>query len=436
VTRGTISTGRGPTSTGRGASVGGESGGGGGGGGGGSANYIYVTETDLQNANTTAFSGQYNDLINGTGRSAAVADATSFQHVTDDNGNNQFEGDTNNRHDYNAALDMSEKARDSALAYWFRDANGEGNADAYARTAVDSIYEWFLDDTDYMEPIADVPGDPGTIRVDIWLPSFFYAAALVAGHPRWGTYDGDTPWKGGSVAGAEEAFAEWIRDYMYSGNYGGGESHRDELDDGFVWKNNRNGFWCNTELAGAVYLGRDSDVQTMKDFYKVQALQPSEGQRHWTTWDDYTVSNSEAFPEAEMDRDDDYQYCSYHELGLAYCCRVVEAYDGTDLWNFTAPNDPTNNATLKRGLNWSTLQAGTKDRDNWNDPTNQNGTQGSNGTPFPTSDVEQGATLYELGYTQWGDSAYLDVVQNADGISRPHWDSRILGPIAVTHATP
>jgi hypothetical protein len=357
---------------------------------------------------TEPFAAGYEDLV---GRADDALDVPLQSVVDDDNDNygpHRFEADTNDRADYRAGLGMSAAARDCALVYRF---TGEAE---YAERVVDILHHWFLADATYMEPNSVIPNASGAIRQHIWVPSFVYAAAFVRDHPHWDTYDGSRPWDDGQSAGAEAAFGQWLVDW-----------HDTFPDSRPEWcpTNNRWAWRIANKAAVAAYLGNGSLMELAKRMYTAEAETtcPDGSTEKPRPWDDYvSVSEDTGYFNAERGRENAFQYTGYNLLGHAMCCTAFDVWDGTDLWNFNAPTDPTPGSTLWKAFNWYLPYVRNTSTWQWNQ------------TGISDGDIEQAAAAYELAYARWND--FEEGIDSPDRIGvRPHTDRRILGPITLTH---
>ena len=389
------------------------------------SNYVFVTDSELQtqqervDAGESPWSKAHKQLIND----ADAALGASLRSVTDDDGNHSFKSGTPGieRHDYKAAIDMSEYARDCALAYWFT------NEDRYAERAVEVIHHWCLADSTYMKPTVNVVSSSSTIVQHITIPAFMYAASLVAGHSAWGSYDGTRPWDGGDSGDAESAFRQWVADRQDTF-----VETRPYKDSGDLCEYNNKWSWRIADrAASAAYLQDDEMMETAKCMWKGQCAVCNDGkQRPWNdfvnNYRDSRAYDGTADPannglfKHELHRSDGMGYTAYNFKAHLMALLVFERFDGTDLYDYNAPYDNKSGSTLWKALNWFDDYLQNIAAWEWDDGSVAN------------RDIEEGASTYELAYAHWGE--FRGAIDRPDSIGgRPHYDSRLLGHVTLTH---
>ncbi|MFB6372910.1 MAG: alginate lyase family protein, partial [Bradymonadaceae bacterium] len=280
-----------------------------------------------------------------------IADADSAvggprQSVQADDNDPNF-ADENGRHDYRAAIQMSEAARDCAIAFWFT------GGDAYASCAVEILHHWTLDGDTYMKPTVDIEKNSTTIEQQITIPAFMYAASFVRGHSAWEAYDGSEPWENGSASDAEAAFQEWVRD-----------RHRtfESTRPSFCEYNNKWAWRITDRAATGAYLQNDTYVKQAREMYRTQrATTCPDGSTRLRPWNDFrngdgphAYGNSaepdkNAYFNHELSRSTAFGYTAYNLKAFALAATVFDAYDGSDLWGFNAPETTTVAPRYTRG---------------------------------------------------------------------------------------
>jgi hypothetical protein len=379
-------------------------------------NYVFVTEEELRAQQQLVEDGREPWK---SAHDNLVADAdryldTTLRSVTDENGSHYFNGD-DYAHDYPAAIDMSEWARDCALAYWF---TGE---DRYARRAVEVIHHWCLKDSTYMHPTVEIEGKSGSIEQFITIPAFAYAASLLRGHPAWDDYDGSRPWDGGSSDGAEAAFQRWVADR--------GETYVESRPN-YCVSNNKWAWRITDRAVTAAYLQDDAKMDEAKCMWKGKCATCDGKNRPWNdfvnNYRDSRASDGTADPDnnglfkAELNRNAGFTYSAYNLKALTLALAVFERYDGTELYDYNAPSDNKSGSTLGKAFEWMDDYTQDTGAWKWNDGVNIDGTA-----------VEESTSAFELAYAYWGD--FDGAVESPDKVSRPHYDSRLLGHVTLTH---
>ena len=389
-----------------------------------SESYVFVdgdtldTQKQRVNNGEEQFVTAYNTLVDDANTALSVG----LKSVTDDGGGHEFTADTNGRHDYMAAIDMSGSARDCGLAYWF---TGD---DDYAKKVVDIVHHWCLGDSTYMTPTTDVANNAATIEQHITIPAFMYAASFVRDHPRWDAYDGTRPWDGGTSADAEAAFARWVEDRY--------DTFPDSQP-GYCEYNNKWAWRIVDRAASGAYLQNDAYVAKAKTMWQARdEITCPDGSTRLRPWHDYKNQRrdgraydgsadpaNDALFQHELNRSNGFHYSQYNLKALAIGLLVFEAYDGTTLWGFNAPQDDYSGSSLRKAFNWMAPYVRDTAAWRWDD------------AGIPSSDVEAAASVFELAHRHWG--RYNGVLDDPDGVGgRPHHERRLLGPVTLTHGSP
>ena len=382
-----------------------------------SDNYVFLTadeiETQKQRVNDgrEPWASAYDDLISD----ANSALSASLKSVADTDKSHYFWGD-DYESDYPMAIDMSEWARDCALAYKF---TGE---DKYAERAVEIIHYWCLSDSTYMEPTVDIRNKSGSIEQHITIPAFMYAASLVRGHYAWDNYDGSRPWDGGSSANAEAAFQQWVADRADT---------YEESRPGYCVKNNKWAWRIADRAVTAAYLQDDAQIEKAKQMWQGQTELCDGTPRPWSdfvnnykdgrAYDGTADPNNNGLFRMELKRNLGFAYSDFNLKALMMSLLVFERYDGTSLYDFNAPTDNNSGSTLWKALNW--YDDYVRDTSAWQ--------WDSSGSPSKT-DIRGAAATFELAQAHWGD--FAGARDNPDRIGgRPHYDYRLLGHLTLTH---
>jgi hypothetical protein len=294
-------------------------------------------------------------------------------------------GLSDSRHDYRVAITMSEAVRDTGLAFWF---TGDSR---YARTCIDLIDHWCLDEETRMKPNAE---SVGGVNIEQWItiPAFWYGASFVRGHPYWTDGSGDR----------EAAFRQWVRDYIASIAPPGYDQQNN------IWA------WRIQTIAGAgSYLDDDDLFERGLEMW--QSGRP---------WADYNTGDDprrgpRGSLQLELARDDGFTYQVYGTKALTMTAEIARTH-GIDLYGYNAPTDPASGSTLRKIYEF--MLPFVTDPSSWKWGT---GTDG-----VTDADRMEIASVYELAYSQWQDPDYLDVVRR---YGRPAYDARILGHVTLTH---
>ncbi|MFB6151437.1 MAG: alginate lyase family protein [Haloarculaceae archaeon] len=380
-----------------------------------STNYVFVTESEIETRRQRAENGTdpwktaYDNLVSD----ADKAMSASLRSVTDD-GDHEFKRDSD-RHDYGAAIDMSEWARDCAMAYQYT------GKDKYAERAVEIIHHWCLGGDTYMVPTVNIVNNRTTIEQHITIPALVYAAALVRGHPAWDSYGGKRPWDGGDSGDAESAFAQWVSDRHDT--FASSRPGWCEYNNKWAWR-------IADRAASAAYLGDDAKVDTAKCMWKGQCASCDGKERPWNdfvnNYRDSRAYDGSANPRKnglfkhEIHRSTAFGYSAYNLKAMTLSLLVFKRYDGTNLYDYNAPSDNKTGSSLWKAFNW--LEEYTEDTSAWK----------WDDDPVSRSAVEGATTAYELAYAHWGD--FEGALKDPDKIGgRPYYDGRVLGHLTLTH---
>lgn len=382
-----------------------------------STNYVFVTDSELETQKERAEAGRepwasaYDNLISD----AESALGGSLSSVTDDDGDHSLASE-NGRHDYRAAIEMSERARDCALAYRFT------GKERFAERAVEVIHHWCLNDGTYMTPTVDIEKNAVTIEQHITIPGFIYAAALVRGHSAWDDYDGTCPWKGADAGDAEAAFAQWVRDRHDT--FVPSQPSYCEFNNKWAWR-------ITDRAASAAYLQDVKKMERAKCMWRAECLTCDDGKpRPWSDFvNNYKNSrsysgssdpNENALFKQELSRSTAFIYTAFNLKALTMPLLVFERYDGTSLYGFNAPTDNKDGSSLWKAYNW--FEDYVQDTSAWK----------WNSGNLNARSVEEATSAFEHAYAHWGD--FAGAINNPDKTgSRPHYDSQLLGHVTLTH---
>ncbi len=295
---------------------------------------------------------------------------------------NRFATDAD-RTDYSNALQMSHAIRDLGMAYAF---TGD---DRYAQKAISLLDHWCLDPETAMYPSGRNHGEAYfSIEIYITIPTMIYGASFLSGHEAWA-----------ETHGGEAAFRAWV------------EAFRQDLEAGReqnrytgVVKNNIFAWWIFSRATAAAYLDDRDALDTAFDDWRSGAL------------DQIT---EDGLLEYERQREDGLQYSMYGLKALTMTAEIARHYD-EDLYDYRTADVPETSA-LKRAFTYYARYVASSDGWEWG--------IGDNG--YTKDEQEEGASVYELAYSQWSDDAYLDAV---NAVGRPVFDRRILGWTSLTHA--
>jgi hypothetical protein len=397
----------------------------------GGENYVFVTEAELQRQQSRVDAGRepwktaYDQLVEAADRALEM----DLQSVTGDDGSHAFDmGDGTDYRDYHVAIPMSNGARDCGLAYWF---TGE---DRYAERVVEILHHWTLAPETYMRPTLNETGYPLSIEQHITIPAFCYGASFVRGHEAWDDYEPTMAWKGERADSTEAAFATWVDTRLRTFTqvrHSSAIRNRCGYNNVWAWR-------IADRAATAAYLGKDPALELAKDMYRAEAETIcADGTEILRPWADFRNSDAahayngdpnpaeNGYFTRELDRTEAFHYTQYNLKALASALTVIQRYDGTDLWEFNAPQDQYDGSSLWKAFNWLEEYVRNSGAWAWNAPWK----------PISASNVEAAATTYELAYAQWGD--FYDVLVDSEKIDgRPYRDGKLLGPVTLTHGAP
>ncbi|WP_276246375.1 alginate lyase family protein [Haladaptatus sp. YSMS36] len=294
----------------------------------------------------------------------------------------QFATSGADRGDYLLAMTTSHAIRDLGLAYAFTE------DDRYAEQAVALLDHWCLNSRTGMVPSGRNNGEAYfSIELHITIPAMIYGASFVSGHPAWEAVDG-----------GEATFREWVRAYLDDMNAGRGLDRYTG-----VIRNNIYAWWILARAVAAAYLG---DQNTLRIAFR--------------DWREYAVEQLQAngILEYERQRDDGLSYSLYGLKALALTAELARHYD-EDLYEFRTKGGTE--SALKQAFAFYARFVASSDGWAWG--------LGEDG--YTDTEREEGASVYELAYSQWADDAYLDAIES---VGRPVNDRRILGWTTLTHA--
>lgn len=355
--------------------------------------YVYVSRTALEAIRSKVEQGVDPWATAFEGLRSAASDALSLDPVSVvDDGAPKWDdphrfGISESRHDYRAAMTMSDAVRATGLAFWL---TGD---DAYARKCIDLVDHWCLAPETRMVPNAEPASGGVSIEQWITMPALWYGASLVRGHPYW--TDGGTD--------REAAFEQWVRDYVAS-----------IPDPGYDQRNNIWAWRIQTIAGAGSYLDDDEIFDRGIEMW-----------RNRRPWRDYNTGNrSKSRPrgslQLELNRDDGLAYHVYGVKALTMTA-VIARQHGIDLYSYNAPTDPEQGSTLRKMYDFMLPYV--------KDPSSWKWGKGSNG--LTNTEKENIVSVYELAYSEWEDPAYLDVIEQ---YGRPAYDSYVLGHVTLTHA--
>ena len=356
---------------------------------GGSAgeNFVFTNATELRTIGKCALAGD-EPWASAWRKVKANADAVvdnGLQSVTDDGGGHEFRLDRNDRHDYRTAIRVGDWVRNLALAHFV---TGE---DRYAEQAIDQIHRWFLDPDSYQAPVGS--GRYG-VEQYITIPKFLTGAAILRGHPHWGTKGSGTPWNGGSADSAEDALAEWAVEWA-------GNLKEPNPNNIYVWLQ-------VARAAAHAYAGNDSGFRRAVENYKSRDA--------WRNYRDPSENLTGAFM-SELNRDNGYRYQLYRMKAHVMFCEIARQ-KGLDLYGFNAPTDSGSGSSLKRSFDFMVPYL--KNPGSWR--------WGMGSRDWDRT--HEGPGVYEVAYSHWQEPEYLDVVRIP---GRPVDDGRLLEWVTFTH---
>jgi len=181
-------------------------------------------------------------------------------------------------------------------------------------------------------------------------------------------------------------------------------------------------------------------MQTAKAMWRGEAEQcPNHSVEH-RPWHDFVNNyrDSRAYEDGadptenglfkrELNRETPFGYTGFNLKALIHTPVIVERYDGTDLYSYTAPTDRKDGSTLWKAFNW--FADWRRDVDAWE-------RRGFNEESSVSQvDVRRSRLPYELAYAHWGD--FEAATKNPDRVGgRPYFDRRVLGHVTLTHGAP
>lgn len=295
------------------------------------------------------------------------------------NDSNKF-GTTDTRVDYIAALHMADWTRNLGLAYVF------SGSDRYAHKAIDFLHKWFIDSDTRMYPSARNFGETYlSIELHITIPPMIYAASLVSGHPYW-SEKGSNP---------ESKLDQWVADYL------------DDLEQGDdrkayrgIINNNIYDWWIVARATAAAFLDDRNALESAFDDWKSHAFE-------------------------QLEKRGTLKYERHRENGLLYSLYGIKAitltaeiarHHGVNLYDYKLDDERVLRKIFDHHVQYL------------HDPSKWKWGTGPEG--FGPKEREEGASVYELAYSFWEDSDYLDVIKIG---GRPVYDRWMLGWTTLTH---
>jgi len=291
--------------------------------------------------------------------------------VTDNGGGNYWRSDDSDRHDYLAAIDMGDWIRDLGLAYQL---TGE---DRYARTAIDLIHHWFINDATKMRPTVDNKANPWSIEIYITVPKMIYGASMVRDHSYWDEQIGD-------------GMNGWMQQFL-----GSAETH-----EGWAAHNNIYAWAVQTRAVSAAYLDDEQALQSAFDDWKSTAVDQVD---------------ADGKLQHELGRGDRNLFYSLYGLKALTLTAEIARQHGTDLYHY----DDGNGVVLRRAFDYHAPYA--QNPGSWPHHSNPD---------MSGSERASNIATYELAYSVYQDGEYLETVRSA---GRPVTDQRILGVTTLTH---
>ena len=294
--------------------------------------------------------------------------ADPHRYTSDSNMGDCFDGSALDRHDYCAALFMGHASRDLAISYVMT-----GN-DSHAQKAIELLHHWFVDSATYVSPEATNGGSLGSLEIDLWVPPFAYAASFLSGHPHWSELGDD----------AEQELRSWMSDWLVKAKARSDPStfsHR---------------FYYFVAVAAVEALLEQPDgVADVLD--------------KWRAAVDELVE-----PSGQILDDDGKAGAAYFHLTPMVAIAQLSTYHGDSLYDYP---DGSGSAALQRAFDYYAPCLADAGRC----PVSE-----------PADDVDraEGASNYELSYSQYQQASHLDVLE---AYPRPIHDFRILGWTTLTH---
>lgn len=364
------------------------------------ASYIYVSRAQLEAVAERVRNGDapWRSAYKRAMKDADKALNFSPRGVVDDGAptwdNPHRFGTDKERHDYRAALKMTTAVRDAALGYWF---TGE---DRYAERAIDLLYHWCLKPETYMEPNADIANNSTAIEVKVTMPKLWYGASLLRGHPYW---------KEKTARDLETEFKQWVETLIGS-----------LPDPGYYQFNNHWAWRIATIASAASFLNDQELLDRAFCMWRGRCETAAYGKDRPRPWSQYRQqSDDEGHLKRELARKDGLTYHVYGTKALVMTAEIAR-HHGVDLYSYNAPTDPESGSTLKKLFNFMVPYLKSPSTWKWG--------VGSNG--LSNTEKENYAALFELAYSRWQDSKYLEVVRT---VGRPAYDFWMLGWTTLTH---
>ncbi|MDT3435477.1 alginate lyase family protein [Haloarcula sp. 1CSR25-25] len=297
-------------------------------------------------------------------------------------------GGKTDRHDYMAARKFGAQTRDLALAYHWTGKN------VYARKAVEFIKHWAINPETAMRPspvnrisVDNKWGVPASVEINITIPNFIYAAALVNNHPAWEE--------------EEHKFESWTRTMLQELEDWAEKPYGNPV---IGYNTNMRGSYIQHRAAAATYLNDGNALQKAVTWYKKHAI--------------YEVNDDGSLP-LELKRDEALDY-SLNALQAFTTMAEVARHNGINLYDWEGPHEYGGEKPVLEAIADYTAPY-IVSPDEW---------PHAGGGGRSQEYLDNGA-IYEALYSQYRKEIYLEAIR---AMNRPLRSGDYTGPLTATHA--